>query len=383
MITKKSTRYTPISLLLMVMLWTKVLVAQFTVNVPISGNGNYGYSELSQISMANLSGNTLNNCYAVIRAEESNGTVAYLLKTPVFNLNAGINLLSYQDVINAEVLQSSASYSKMQQTGNLPSGTYTTCVDVYVLGNSNGLAKQCATVKTKDDDQVVLLSPNDGQVINTFFPTFFWNFGTPQPDYTVTYSIKIAELKDGQSYYDAMYFNAPIVFEQNYMSTTYNYSSSSFPLNEDKQYVWQVEANVRGKGKYLSPIWMFRFKKDKRNPVKKTPVKEYVQYAYLTKQASATSYSFTDKINLRYNNEAGDSVLNYVVYKQGETRAVTISDQPAQLHEGINYFSFNVPDNMKPKKEKEANLYTLQVRNARNEVWSMKFIINSNNKKKK
>lgn len=228
---------------------------------------------------------------------------------------------------------------------------------------------------------VILISPTDGQVINTFNPSFFWTFTGPVGDYQTTYSIKITELREGQTYADAIGLNVPLVFEINLMQPGFMYPFTAPALDENKRYVWQVEASIYGRVKYLSEIWMFRFDKNKTES-KDEDIKEKPKtYVHLSKGVNNGTHLFTDKVNFRYNNETIDTILDYVIYQTGKKEMMPLTKAPVKMRPGINYISLEAPKNAaQANKKAPTPTYILEVRNSRKERWLLKFSVISKSK---
>lgn len=353
------------------------LSAQVTIVPAQPGIYGYGYTELSQTNIINTSAGPIQGVYAVIECTSGSGKV-FSIRTTSIDLAPGSNFMNYGQLVSAEQLYATSAYYQMQQTGRLPAGTYNCCINLYRIGSSAGLAQQCVNFTVSVSSTLMLLSPFDKQVLNTFFPSLFWSFSYINPDDIVTYSIKISELKQGQTYIDAISYNLPLVFEENLMQTSYLYPSSALPLEESKKYVWQVEASLLTGKKYLSEIWMFQYKKDrKEDKVIKEKVSE--PYASLTKNLSSVNYAFEEKINFTYNNETKDTVLNYKVFAEGSVQPFMLNADKVKIQHGLNRLSFEIPRTMSAK-EASGKSYTLEVYNSRNEVLKMKFYIKQKRK---
>lgn len=126
---------------------------------------------------------------------------------------------------------------------------------------------------------------------------------------------------------------------------------------------------------------MFRFKKDKEKKEEVKKPEKPVQYAYLSQILDATTYNFSDKLNFRYNNECKDSILSYFVQKAGSERSIAFTEAPVTVADGINYYSFKIPENV-TKGTKQGDVYVLSVTNSRKEVWKLKFVIVKDTEKK-
>lgn len=221
---------------------------------------------------------------------------------------------------------------------------------------------------------VSLVSPYDQQVIYTFTPSFFWTFNFTG-DNILDYSIKVSELRPDQTYTDAIQFNPPLVFEQGLQQTSFMYPLSAFPLQDDKKYVWQVEATVGGRVKYLSEIWMFQYKKQvQRDTIKNEKDKDYIQYVLMEHEANAAPYLYTDKINFAYNNETRDTLLKYTIRLEGSKHSIKTELKPLKMTSGYNYYSLDMPKELS-RNNKKGTRFFLEVNNSRKELQAIKFSI--------
>lgn len=109
----------------------------------------------------------------------------------------------------------------------------------------------------------ILKQPANGQTINTGRQLLFsWQAPMPTPTSTITYKIKIVEIKGDQSPQAAFGTNKPIfekdspfvrtnkpIFERDSsLWVNIQYSSTAIPFVSGKQYVWNVQAlNREGK----------------------------------------------------------------------------------------------------------------------------------------
>lgn len=349
--------------------------------LPQSPSG-YSLFDLSQTSLINGTPGIQTMCYTIIECEKDGSGISFTLKTPSTDLIPGSNILGYQSLVNAEPLATSPDYFSFTQTGRLPEGKYNLCITLYQALHSTPLARQCISLQVAATGYLILMSPYDKEVLNTFYPNFFWSFNLTPGDFKVTYAIKVSELKAGQTYMDAISFNPPLVYEENLEQTVFNYPSSAFSLNEDGRYVWQVAVYINGKQKYLSEIWMFQYKKNKEKTTKK-PKKELPdQFPHLQRTVASSAYVFDKYIAFRYNNECRDTLLSFAVYKTGEQKSLPLDNPPIRITSGINYIYFPVAKSMKGKN-KGKDLYLFEVSNSRKEKWRMKFIISDKKEKKK
>ncbi|BDQ02471.1 hypothetical protein [Ignavibacterium sp.] len=90
---------------------------------------------------------------------------------------------------------------------------------------------------------------------------FSWLPPTPVPQNTlISYRIKIVEMYDNQSPYDAMQSNPFFFSASGIISTSFQYPVAAREFNPDRSYAWQVEAYSQGSLLASSEIYTFSFK---------------------------------------------------------------------------------------------------------------------------
>lgn len=227
----------------------------------------------------------------------------------------------------------------------------------------------CLVSFAQFNNQVVLNYPSDGAELHTYLPNFSWN-SSVTGDFEYTYNIHITRLDSGQSYQDAILFNPPLVYQQNLSTPNFQYPLSAFPLEDSNKYVWQVETAVNGNISSYSEIWMFYYQSKKKQQPENTKVHDHA-YPNLQRKLNAAFYIFEKTISFKYNNESGDSVLNMQVYPSGTTENIQgLTPIPETLKPFHNYITIPVSNSFS-----KSNPYILEVRNSRNELWKMKFVI--------
>jgi hypothetical protein len=364
----------------LLMIWTSIglalpLYSQYTVVMPQQTGNIYGLLEMSQTLLINGTANAQSMCYAIIECEKEGVGNIFSLRSPYTELSVGSNALGYQALVNATPITTSPEYYSFTQLGKLPEGRYTLCLSLHQGSNLNPLANQCVSLDISSAGSLVLISPFDEEVLNSFYPNFFWSFNFIPGDYKVSYAIKIAELKDNQTYVDAISFNPVLVFQDNLESPLFNYPTTAFTLNEEGRYVWQIAVSINGKEKYLSEIWMFQYKKEKVEKAKKKPKDEVPdQYPHLQKKLTSATYQFDKNIAFRYNNECRDTILSYAIFKVGSSSKEKLNYPLVKITSGINYIYFPVPKDMK-KKNSKPDVFLLTVSNSRKENWKLKFFL--------
>lgn len=226
-------------------------------------------------------------------------------------------------------------------------------------------------IQAQSNYQVVLSYPSDGAHLTNYLPNFVWN-SSLMGDFEYSYNIHIAHLDSGQTYSDAILYNPPLVYQQQLSSTNFLYPMSAFPLEDSNKYVWQIETVVNGNIVSYSDIWMFYYESRKAAQRKENKkVSDDHVYPSLQRSLNAAFYVFSNTISFKYRNESGDSTLNMSIYPVGTADNVqNVTYTPSYLKPFDNYVSIPVSNVFARSKP-----YILEVRNARHEVWKMKFIV--------
>jgi hypothetical protein len=134
--------------------------------------------------------------------------------------------------------------SKTTQSGRLPEGEYTVCVTVLNIDNVPLVSNVCSNFTIIYPQPPQLIYPVDGDSLdaNTKYPTFQWTPVIVPPNYPIKYTLKIAEMLQGQTPLQALSANVPTYSNENITTSSFLYPIDAFPLDTSKSYVWQVQA---------------------------------------------------------------------------------------------------------------------------------------------
>ncbi len=150
------------------------------------------------------------------------------------------------------------------RTNRLLEGTYTFYCNLIRVRTGELLALgNPVTFTILGFQQPSLVSPVDGETIRVAFPTFQWNPATLHPGFEVRYFVKVCEVLTGQTKTQAI---NNIAHHQDTVVnlTSWTYPNSARALEEDKEYVWQIQAHDRnnlpiGENQGKSEIFEFFF----------------------------------------------------------------------------------------------------------------------------
>ena len=133
------------------------------------------------------------------------------------------------------------------RTGAFPPGKYAICVSAIDAETGLELAKHCFEHEVIVRTPPRPLSPKDGAKITTSTPRFTWIHPRREIEKFVTYGIKIAEIKEGQTKQEAITSNPPILVQIGIKRTNFAYPADAPLLEDGKKYVWQVGIYCDGK----------------------------------------------------------------------------------------------------------------------------------------
>lgn len=176
---------------------------------------------------------------------------------PVIQLDAGVpvqlslnDLTSYFNVNNLEV--SGMTQSQLIQSGKLPDGFYSFCVDVIETNSGRQISndkQSCSpSVWISSSDPPLLNLPRKGEAIAFSEPlniVFNWtprHLGSPNAAFFTEYEFTMVELWDTTILPEAAYGTMPPIYQTTTTATTLLYGPAEPPLLPGKRYGWRIRA---------------------------------------------------------------------------------------------------------------------------------------------
>ncbi|MCH8486768.1 MAG: hypothetical protein LAT75_07875 [Candidatus Cyclonatronum sp.] len=155
--------------------------------------------------------------------------------------------------------------SQIIQTGVLPEGSYSFRVTPQPVNMTPPVSviPSVSNFVVRLPQPPALLMPRDEAIVSLAVPVFTWTPVVAIGNLSVEYVFRIVELLDGQNPGDAMVSN-PIYHEQILSQTSLPYTPNLPPLEQGRQYAWQVTARdaagvVPFAGEGNSPVFTFSF----------------------------------------------------------------------------------------------------------------------------
>jgi hypothetical protein len=345
----------------------QISVAPFPAVIP----NEFALEDIFRVVIVNTSGAPLEGrIKAVVETAD---------KQLVLELFSGVVRFNPGEVIKGREInwQRTPNYGKgaaarnLRLSGQLPFGSYAICYQLIQVQGVPPVGFNCFEKEIRPFGNFGLISPADKEEIKHPNPFFSWepirafsNLGS------VSYSLKLAELGEGQKAEFAIPSNPPFFHVHDLSSTVLSYPPSALTLNEGKSYAWQVTAR-RGEvelGK--TSVWTFVYMPEKKVL---PPPKEY-SYTYAS--ASPTGqFAIAEEgiLHLAYYNHYGLEYLNFEI-NSGEAFSKAKPKQPlVPLHPGLNQIDL-------PLKEvaqgREGGFFTLVIKEPGGENYFLRFQYN-------
>lgn len=200
----------------------------------------------TQLGICDLSGNLQN----VLQNFVNPGGTSSMKLNQIYNMrNSGY--CGYE-IVNQ------ALYTKLVNTNTIPRGYYNICIEVFDLRDRNRvLGYYCDYFEVIEYLPPLLIQPYNGEVLNyQERPNFKWTTVLPPPpenvdyDKEIYYILKVVELLEGQSVYNALRYNFALFTINQLSESSQSKTEAIWPdfvkLPEPgKKYVWGVQAVIR------------------------------------------------------------------------------------------------------------------------------------------
>lgn len=197
------------------------------------------YSQLTAATSVTVTG--------TLRYRNSEMKIAYSFQTTI---NQGVNMYTAAMVQPRWDFSSQALKELFLDYKKLPQGTYEYCVDVVpsnMSGETIGGERFEACLYNKSDDifLIQLIDPENNAKIYEYNPMLSWIVNYPFAA-GLSYTLRVAEAKEGQNNSTAINRNNPIYKEANLYQLSQVYPVYAKPLQLYQPYVWTVDAYYKG-----------------------------------------------------------------------------------------------------------------------------------------
>ncbi|MCL6494305.1 MAG: hypothetical protein K6T54_05925 [Ignavibacterium sp.] len=196
-------------------------------------------ADLWQLKLNNTTRNEIKGYVLGTLSEANDGLIAEA-KSKILIIKPGNNSYSYNDFSDADINISNNKYKEIfLRSGNAPEGDYTICVTVYNEEDEVIGTESCIEHIVRMAGNISLLTPNDGEEMDTEQPLLFsW---TPVPGVN-NYTLKIVEVFEGQTPEVAIEQNRPLLTETITNGNNYQLSSSKLKTmlrGIEKKDIWR------------------------------------------------------------------------------------------------------------------------------------------------
>jgi hypothetical protein len=292
--------------------------------------------------------------HGTVRYKNSSMRFSYSFTTV---LNAGVTMFS-RDKATSPIwdFSSSALQELFFNYRKLPQGTYEYCVEVSVHNNSGDISGQipindCIYQRVDDIFLINLIDPENNAKIYEHYPMLSWIVNYPFAS-ELSYRVRVAELKEGQSDENAITRNNPVYQDNNVLSTGIVYPVTAKPLEIFQPYVWTVDAYYKGILLGGAEVWKFTIIED--SLLKNIP-REQSYYEFATHNGDTRLYA-VGELKLKYLSDLADNVLSLQLLDVND-KEVKLPSNEIKLKAGDNRILIPLKDRSGVKHFKKYNLH--------------------------
>jgi hypothetical protein len=143
----------------------------------------------------------------------------------------------------------------------IPAGKYNWCIKITDKFTKEEIDKNCFPIDIEPITPPILMSPENGGVIENKQPLLIWLGPSPRT-FEYSYEIILTEIIGKQAPMDAVRKNFPLVKMKNLKETQLQYPLSSPELEYGKKYAWQIKATNSNGAIAYTETWYFTPKID-------------------------------------------------------------------------------------------------------------------------
>lgn len=346
--------------------------AQLIVNVQLPPSGVIQKSQLWNIQVTNTRLNNVSATINMTMIDNQTGEHVLTASTGIISFIPGNTMLNVTELLPIQYNIMSSSYSlDGSPEGFLPPGTFTVCYDFNLTTiEKTSIAQECNTINVEPLSPPQLILPENEKYIDTIdLPLFSWLPPAPLTLFTnLQYDLYLVEVDSGQSATDAIQTNIPILIQQDIMGPSLLYPSSAPALRHGVQYAWKVVAKNNETPVSNSEVWVFSLKNFSEDNIRESGL----PYTRLEKNNESGYAICSGKLKFAYINETTDSAWNVMIFDIISNKSIPIPAvlDTASMNSGLNLINIDLANN---PHFIDQHIYSLELRNSRNEVWRMKF----------
>lgn len=345
------------------------LSGQISINSVNYNTVSLNESNMLQAVIAN-SGSPV-SAKAIVSVKNASGELIFEANTKSFNLATGINSINGITIGFASILYGNNSKALyLKNNGLFSSGNYSYCLKVVPFGTVETGDIYCEEFETAIDDFLSLVTPYDGDTIETSNPLLTWTHSEPFNTLAKNefFKIVVVEMKENQSADQAVFSN-PVIYSKNFLTThSIPYPQDAKELVAGKSYAWQVQKIANNIIVNKSESWKFTIYQRVNKPD--------VKYAVLKSNYDASFYTaYNEKILFRFEEPYNDNQLDYKIFNEKQKQCfpelkTEASNSIVKIH-GLNTYEIDLSAfGLKP------GFYFLEAFDAKKRKLVLKFYVN-------
>jgi hypothetical protein len=358
-----------LNLSLFVLSWCQ---AQVVVNIQLPATGLTLKSQLWNLSLVNT-GQEMNVQIEMTMTDASNSQRVLTAVSRIFKLQRGAKQVQVSDLLPIVYTPGSPGYNvDARPDGFLPIGIFHVCygITVYINDRTEQLTEDCETIEIEPISPPQLVLPADNEHVDLTRPFFTWLPPTPFNLFNnLVYDWVLVEVQPMQSAADALQQNIPVLTQQNIAYASLQYPLSAPELDSSKLYAWRVTAKNNLSPIAVSEVWLFKVK---QYGIDATTRKTAGSYSRLRRMEDASYIISNGIVRFEHLNELANSEATISIYdvSHPKRRELSLDSTNYALKYGQNFIEINLDEN---SKLTDRHVYLLELTNARNERWYLKF----------
>jgi hypothetical protein len=347
--------------------------AQVIMNLQLPPMGLTVKPQLWNFSLVNTGAGNVNVRVELIITDVSTNQRVLTGTSNLFVLPKGVKQVRQADVMPVTYSIGSPGYSvDPSPDGFLPTGIFNICYSLISQDNDahEKLSEECEMVEIEPISPPQLMMPADNEQVVVTRPQFTWLPPSPFNSYnSLLYDWVLVEVQPTQSAADAIQQNIPVLARGNISFTSFQYPLSMSELDSAKIYAWRITAKNNSSPIANSEIWSFRIKKD----AGVAPMPDATSYfARLHRQEDASYVLCPGLLRFEYTNDINSNEVGLKLYDISSTsrKPVTLQEEKQPVQFGQNYMQLDLRNSAGMINK---HMYLLELRNAKNERWYLKF----------
>jgi hypothetical protein len=363
-----------IVLLSALLLVAACLPAQVIISLQLPPMGLTIKPQLWNLSLINTTTADMQVRVEMVMTDVSNNQRVLTGTSKLLLLPRGVKQLQMSDVTPITYNAGSPGYSvDASPNGFLPVGLFNICYTVIKFENDNNerLGEECETLEIEPISPPQLILPLDEEQLDITRPFFAWI--PPSPYNTLNsllYDWVLVEVQSTHSASDALQQNVPILSQQNVSFTTFQYPLSSPELDTSKLYAWRITAKNNMTAIGNSETWSFRVRKYGVDTATNRP--SVINFSKLKKAEDAAYSICTGVLRFEYLHEYRDDSIRVSItdISDSQRKILTLENQNLPVTFGQSFHQMDLRNN---SGLVDKHLYLVEVVNARQEKWFLKF----------